>query len=185
LAAATDTASVWDEAFWPLTTGTWTRGDTDNGAVVVGSLTKLLACPGLRVGYVLAAADLIRRLADRQPRWAVNGLVCAALPDLLATVDLETWSQETARLRRRLVTVLHHHGWVAAPSDASWVLVDAPTLRDRLARHGILVRDCATFGLPGLVRIAVPPSVGLDRLDQVLHRLAVDEPRVEEPRCRA
>jgi len=32
-----------DEAFWPLATGTWTRGDAATGAVVLGSLTKLLA----------------------------------------------------------------------------------------------------------------------------------------------
>jgi histidinol-phosphate/aromatic aminotransferase/cobyric acid decarboxylase-like protein len=50
LADATDEAAVWDEAFWPLATGSWTRGD----GIVVGSLTKLFACPGLRAGYVLA-----------------------------------------------------------------------------------------------------------------------------------
>src|SRR5205085_500529 len=54
LAAVTDRAAVWDEAFWPLATGTWTRGDADRSAIVVGSLTKVFACPGLRVGYVLA-----------------------------------------------------------------------------------------------------------------------------------
>ena len=54
LAAPGDRAAVWDEAFWPLATGTWTRGDADRGAVVVGSLTKVFACPGLRVGYVIA-----------------------------------------------------------------------------------------------------------------------------------
>jgi hypothetical protein len=52
LAAPDAEAAVWDEAFWSLATGTWTRGDADRGAVVVGSLTKLFACPGLRVGYV-------------------------------------------------------------------------------------------------------------------------------------
>ena len=156
LAAASAVAGVWDEAFWPLATGTWTRGDAATGAVVLGSLTKLLACPGLRVGYVLAPPDLVDRLARRQPRWSVNGLACAALPDLLATVDLATWSKETVRLREQLVAVLHRHGLAAAPSDANWVLVVAPDLRDELARQAILVRDCASFGLPGTVRIAVP-----------------------------
>jgi len=177
LAAATETAAVWDEAFWPLATGTWTRGEADNGAVVVGSLTKLLACPGLRVGYVLASADLVGRLADRQPKWAVNGLVCAALPDLLATVDLDAWSKQTACLRRQLVAILRGHGWSPAPSDANWVLVDAPTLRPRLAAHGILVRDCTSFGLPGTVRIAVPNARGLHRLDDALCHLSAEEPR--------
>ncbi len=52
LAAAADVAAVWDEAFWPLATGTWTRGD--DAAWRLGSLTKLWACPGLRLGYVIA-----------------------------------------------------------------------------------------------------------------------------------
>ena len=51
LARAEETADVWDEAFFPLATGRWTRGD---GVPVVGSLTKLLACPGLRAAAMTA-----------------------------------------------------------------------------------------------------------------------------------
>ncbi len=51
LAGDDEHAEVWDEAFYRPGHGRWTRGDA--GAVVVGSLTKLLACPGLRIGYVL------------------------------------------------------------------------------------------------------------------------------------
>lgn len=168
LAPPGEMAAVWDEAFWPLATGTWTRGDSNLGAIVLGSLTKLLACPGLRIGYVLAGPGIIRRLAERQPQWAVNGLVCAALPDLLATVDLATWCKETTRLREQLVAVLQDHGLAPAPSDANWVLVAAPELRRLLAPHGILIRDCASFGLPGTARIAVPDDHGLDRLEEAL-----------------
>jgi histidinol-phosphate/aromatic aminotransferase/cobyric acid decarboxylase-like protein len=172
LAAAGEHADVWDEAFWPLATGTWTRGDSENGAVVLGSLTKLLACPGLRIGYLLAGEALVGRLAERQPRWAVNGLAAAALPELLDTVDLVAWCQETARLREQLVAILEDHGLYPEPSEANWVLVKAPGLRDRLAPRAILVRDCASFGLPGVVRIAVPDHRGLDRLEQALAREA-------------
>jgi len=42
LASASTSCAVWDEAFYPLAAGAWTRGDP--GAIVVGSLTKLLAC---------------------------------------------------------------------------------------------------------------------------------------------
>ena len=87
LAGADERAAVWDEAFYPLATGSWTRGDP--GSLVVGSLTKLLACPGLRLGYVLApTAAALEPIAGRQPAWAVNGLAAGALPELLATVDL-------------------------------------------------------------------------------------------------
>ncbi|MGZ4705342.1 MAG: aminotransferase class I/II-fold pyridoxal phosphate-dependent enzyme [Acidimicrobiales bacterium] len=175
LAGADERAAVWDEAFYPLATGSWTRGDA--GSLVVGSLTKLLACPGLRLGYVLApTADALEPIARRQPAWAVNGLAAGALPDLLATVDLAAWSARIAEARADLVAVLAERGLPARPSDSPWVLVDldrsASSLRAELAAHGVLVRDCSSFGMPATVRIAVPAPVDLGRLagalDQVL-----------------
>jgi len=152
LAADHERAGVWDEAFYPLATGRWTRHDA--GALVVGSLTKLLACPGLRA---------------RQPAWSVNSLAAAALPDLLDTVDLLGWFAAVAELRGRLVDVLCAAGLRAEPSDANFVLVHAPGLRARLAPHGVLVRDCGSFGLPDHVRIAVPDSTGLARFEEALN----------------
>lgn len=175
LAATDETAAVWDEAFYPLATGAWTRGDA--GAVVVGSLTKVFACPGLRLGYVLAPdTHLAERLRRRQPRWAVNGIAAALLPELLERVDLSAWSRGTADLRTQLVDVLRAHGLQPRPSDAPFVLVDpAAGLRDRLAPLGIVVRDCTSFGLPDCARIAVPDPDGLERLDRVLDAVAAEE----------
>jgi histidinol-phosphate/aromatic aminotransferase/cobyric acid decarboxylase-like protein len=170
LAGPSIRADVWDEAFYPLATGRWTRGDPES--VVVGSLTKLLACPGLRVGYVLGPPELIARCGIRQPMWSVNGLVAGALPDLLETVDLGAWAPAVCRLRASLVSVLAAHGFDAAASDANWVLVSAPGLRERLAPLGVVVRDCASFGLDGVMRIAVPSPDGLDRLDEALARVS-------------
>jgi histidinol-phosphate/aromatic aminotransferase/cobyric acid decarboxylase-like protein len=163
-------AEVWDEAFYPLATGHWTRGD--QGKVVVGSLTKLLACPGLRVGYLLADPAIVARCRARQPAWSVNGLAASALPDLLAAVDLRGWSAAVAALRDQLAGLLRQHGMQALPSHANWLLVKAPELRARLAPYGIVVRDCASFGMPETVRIAVPDEDGLARLDQALTNLS-------------
>ncbi|CAN5693099.1 hypothetical protein BH20ACT2_BH20ACT2_17060 [soil metagenome] len=170
LAGTGEVAAVWDEAFWPLATGTWTRGDADRGAVVVGSLTKLFACPGLRLGYVLAPdAGLAGLIRHRRPAWSVGGLACALAPELIAGADLPHWSTEIARLRGPLVEVLRAAGLDPSASDAPWVLVPgAGALRERLARHAILIRDCTSFGLPGSVRIAVPDEPGLDRLASAL-----------------
>lgn len=46
LAGEEDYAQVWDEAFHALATGRWSAG---RPGVVVGSLTKTFACPGLRL----------------------------------------------------------------------------------------------------------------------------------------
>jgi len=172
LASAGDRAAVWDEAFWPLATGTWTRGDAERGAVVVGSLTKVFACPGLRVGYAVGPtpgfADRLRR---RQHLWSVSGLACALVPDLLDRADLPAWRTTVAGLRADLADLLRGAGCEVAAADAPWVLVSpAGDLRDRLAGYGILVRDCASFGLVDTVRIAVPGLLGLERLAAALRR---------------
>jgi len=159
-------AAVWDEAFYPLATGRWTSGRADDGAIVLGSLTKLFACPGLRLGFVLTPTPALTRcLERRQPRWSVNGLAAETLPDLLARADLPGWAAEVARLRARLVDLLRGHGFQPEPSDANYVLVPgAAGLRDRLAVHGVVIRDCESFGLADHVRIAVPSDAGRARL---------------------
>jgi histidinol-phosphate/aromatic aminotransferase/cobyric acid decarboxylase-like protein len=168
LAGRETTADVWDEAFYPLATGTWTRAD--EAAVVVGSLTKVFACPGLRMGYVIA--DDVDRLARRQPAWPVNSLALAVLPELLERAELGRWQREIAALRGALGDVLDRHDIASLPSDAPWLLAAAPGLRERLAPHGVVVRDCASFGMPGHVRIGVPDRIGIDRLEQALRATA-------------
>jgi histidinol-phosphate/aromatic aminotransferase/cobyric acid decarboxylase-like protein len=168
LAAAEETAAVWDESFYALATGDWTRGDA--GAVVVGSLTKLFACPGLRIGYVVmpdaVSADAIRA---RQPRWSVSAIACAVLPGLLEHLDLPATAAAVATLRGALVDVLRAAGLEPEPSDACFVLVPhADGLREHLARRAVLVRDTGSFGLPGGARIAVPDDDGRARLASAL-----------------
>ena len=169
LAELSTTAAVWDEAFYPLVAGEWTRGDARVGATIVGSLTKLFACPGLRIGYVLSQdTDRIARMAARQPGWAVNGLACDVLPAMLEHATIAVWARATAVLRAELVDLLARHGLPCRPGVANWVLVDSPGLRERLIPLGIVVRDCASFGLDGVVRIAVPDADGLARVEHAL-----------------
>jgi histidinol-phosphate/aromatic aminotransferase/cobyric acid decarboxylase-like protein len=171
LAASEEQAAVWDEAFYALATGQWTRGDD---AIVVGSLTKVLACPGLRIGYVLAEPSFIERCRRRQPEWPLNGLAAAALPELLAALDLADSVRCIRALREQLRVLLEEHDMIARPSDANWLLVDAPGLRELLAPKGIVVRDCTSFGLTGVTRVAVPNESGLERLAAALRNLRRD-----------
>lgn len=167
LAAPDERAAVWDEAFYPLATGTWSRSDD---AIVVGSLTKVFACPGLRAGYVVCPAGAqATALRARQPEWSVNGIACAIVPELLEQADLEKWRDQIAGLRAELVRLLAGVGLTPEPSDACFVLVPlAPGLRVHLASNAVLVRDTATFGIVGGARIAVPDADGLTRLASAL-----------------
>ena len=179
LASPGEVAGVWDEAFWPLATGTWTRGDTSEGSIVVGSLTKLFACPGLRAGYVICPDEATAaRLRALRPEWSLNGLAAGALPDMVGQADLPLWAKQAAELRGDLADVLRESELDPRPSDANWLLVDTPdavALRQRLAAQAILVRDCTTFGMPGTLRIAVPDAEGIDRLAAALRARGIPE----------
>lgn len=169
-------AAVWDEAYWPMATGTWTRGDHWRGALVIGSLTKLLACPGLRLGYALAPdEDEAAALRALRPEWAVGALALAVLDDALPEIDLAATASRIGTARAELVDELRRRGWDVDAADAPWVLVrGAGDLRDRLARQAVVVRDCTSFGWPDTVRIAVPDAAGLERL---LHALPHEKDR--------
>lgn len=172
LARPEDEARVWDEAFYAIATGRWTRGDQDCWRL--GSLTKLWSCPGLRLGYVIAPDDTAsQQIRDLQPRWSVNALALAALPELLNATDLAGWAAAITELRDKFTAGLRNKGFDVEPTVSNWVLIRRPRLREALAPHQILVRDCASFGLDGLARVALPHP---DQLDQVLEIFSRVEP---------
>ena len=153
---------VLDQAFLALSTrhADAAQRYPDN-VLVVRSLTKEHALPGLRVGYALGAPDLLARLNERRPSWMVSGLAEAAI---VATCEQsqyvrevrEKWLAATAQLARECMSL----GLRALPSTTPFFLLqvgtgDADGLRSRLlARHRIAVRSGRSFGLPDYVRIA-------------------------------
>lgn len=163
LAGLDENAAVWDEAFYPIATGNWTRGDEASWRL--GSLTKLWNCPGLRLGYVIAPtpndAALLRAA---QPQWAVNGLALGVVPELLARTELVNWSAQITKLRSSFALALSNLGFVVRNTTVNWLLVDHPNLRTELAGHNIVVRDCTSFGVPGTFRVALPAPKDLDRV---------------------
>jgi histidinol-phosphate/aromatic aminotransferase/cobyric acid decarboxylase-like protein len=172
LADASESARVWDEAFFPIATGTWTRGDDSSWRL--GSLTKLWSCPGLRLGFVIAPtaerADAVRNL---QPRWSVNALALAALPELLELTDLPRWNDSIRTLRAEFMSRLVELGFAIQDTQANWLLVHREGLREALAPNFVLVRDCTSFGLDGVARVALPDP---EQMDEVLRAFEVVGP---------
>lgn len=159
---------VWDEAFYPLATGEWTNPLLDAQPVWrLGSLTKLWSCPGLRIGYAIAPdAEVADRLRRIQPRWSVNALALAAIAPLLELTDLDGWSAGITELRARFVGALRSIGYTVIDTDVNWVLIDdAAQLRSAVVPYGVLVRDCSSFGLAEMARVALPRP---DQFDQVI-----------------
>ena len=92
-----------DEAFLPLVPG----GEAQSllpllanhpNLVVIRSLTKLCAIAGLRLGYVLAQPERLRRWARWRDPWPINGLASAAGLALLEHPrGLERWQRRVTR----------------------------------------------------------------------------------------
>lgn len=161
---------VVDEAFYQLATGAWSRGDFERGSFVVGSLTKIFALPGLRVGYLIAPgikeANTLRLV---QPRWALNSIAASVLPELIKSIDLKETVKSISRLRSSLTEMLEEYGLKPHQSSANYLYVpDARGLFETLLRHKILIRDTSSFGLEGGMRIAVPNRQGLGRIENAL-----------------
>jgi histidinol-phosphate/aromatic aminotransferase/cobyric acid decarboxylase-like protein len=146
---------VLDEAFMNLVPGepgSLVREALDD-VIVVRSLTKALAIPGLRAGYAVAPAPLARRLRNVRPPWSANALALAALaaaarrPDALAAIA-ERVTAEREDLERRLGAIDGLRTW---PSTANFCLVevpDGPAVLGALRRQRIAVRPAGSF--PGL-----------------------------------
>jgi histidinol-phosphate aminotransferase len=135
------------------------------GLVVVRSLTKTWALAGLRVGYLLAAPELVRRLAAVQPLWPVSTpalAAAAACATAHAVAAEERIAHELAARREHLLAALRRLPAVvvAGTPASSFVLLkvhDGLGVRSRLRDAGYAVRRGDTFpGLgPDWLRVAV------------------------------
>lgn len=149
--------------------------------VVLRSMTKFYALPGLRVGYAVAAQAIIKRLRRQLPPWSVSimGQVAAlaAVNDAVhARKSLRFMARERERFRKLLATL---PGCVAMPTYANYVLVELPRrlrardITEQLRRKGLLIRDCSS--VPGLnsrsIRLAVRTVQDNDRLIRTFSRL--------------
>lgn len=141
--------------------------------VRIRSLTKDHAIPGVRVGYLIAARELVARVEDQRPAWMTSAMAQAAA---VAACRQQAFVDDSRRKlladRDELAGALARLGLSPVPSTAGFFLVrvgDARGLRHRLlARHRILVRDCASFGLPAYIRLAARPAADRARLVSAL-----------------
>ena len=143
--------------------------------IALRSMTKDYALTALRLGYAVASPPVISRLLALQPDWSVNGLAQAAGVVALADADyLPRARAAVAASLHCVVSGLDALGIRCYPAAANFVLAqvgDAAGLRDKLARRGLFVRDCASFGLPDCIRIGLRPVEDCQRLVDAIAEL--------------
>ncbi len=133
--------------------------------MLIRSMTKMYAIPGLRLGYAVANPALIERLKQKQVSWSVNGLALAAGELCLEETQYVARTRLLIETERAYLTevLANDLGWQVWPGEANFLLVRCPegleagVLQERLGEKGILIRSCAMY--PGLTsrdfRIAV------------------------------
>ena len=131
--------------------------------IVLRSLTKFYALPGLRIGALVATDETIRVWKRQREPWQVNALAEAAALAALADLTYAALSREFIVAERdwfqqqirQLPSAMPHD------SDANFLYVHlgypAQLLCDHLLKRKILIRNCSTWlGLAGeAVRVAV------------------------------
>ncbi|GGH13416.1 pyridoxal phosphate-dependent aminotransferase [Paenibacillus segetis] len=136
--------------------------------ILIRSMTKFYAIPGLRLGYAIASPPLAAEMIDKQVSWSVNLLALIAGEHCLAAG--EEYEAKTIALvtqqRGFLQEGLNRLGCMTWPGEANFLLVRLPLgwtaagMQKALGLRGILVRSCAMY--PGLgdrdIRIAVKNS---------------------------
>ena len=155
---------VVDEAFADCVPGEPESLAGEPGILVVRSLTKTWGLAGLRVGYLLADADLLPRLRAAQPHWPVSAPAleaCVGCTQPAAIAEERTWAETLGPRREYLTAPLAglSGAHVVPAARASFVLVrtDQPGTWIPLRAKGFAVRRGDTF--PGLgphwIRVAV------------------------------
>ncbi|TRX62757.1 histidinol-phosphate aminotransferase family protein [Fulvivirga sp. M361] len=121
--------------------------------VILRSLTKLFAIPGLRLGYIIASGPLIKKLQTFKIPWSVNALALDAGLYITehydrSTPQVDRLLKETEWLCRQVNRLT---GYQCIPSCTTFFLVEnqrgcAADLKAYLIRyHQLLIRNADNF----------------------------------------
>jgi threonine-phosphate decarboxylase len=168
---------IFDEAFIDFTgeTSLAQFAAEHSRVIVIRSMTKIFAIPGLRLGFAVAAPETILRMRDALEPWSVSvpaertGLACLNASSNYLTETLRTVAAERNSLERHLGA---HPRLRVFPGTANFIMLAAANerepgeLRAFLASHGIAIRDLGRLpgSRAGLYRIGIRLRADNERL---------------------
>lgn len=123
--------------------------------IVVRSMTKMYAIPGIRLGYVVSNPSIIEEIRSFAPHWNVNG-IAAEVGALCfeAETFVEKTKEHSAHERSKMRTFLEEYDCVVLQTVTNYLVFKLPSrlqaskfYRDLLAR-GIVLRHTENF--PGM-----------------------------------
>ncbi|WP_042223594.1 histidinol-phosphate transaminase [Oceanobacillus manasiensis] len=141
--------------------------------IILRTFSKAYGLAGLRIGYGIANAKLIRKLdVIRGP---FNTTSIAQKAALLALTDntfiKETYSKNHA-VRKSFEAFLDELGWGYIPSQTNFMLVSTPVsgmdVFQHLIERGFIVRPGELLGCPGTIRMTLGTEEDMEGIKQIL-----------------
>lgn len=146
--------------------------------IILRSLTKMYALPGLRIGYLAASEAMVQNLALHQPTWSVNALAQQIVPSCINDPEHRQQTRNLIQAEKdRIFPQLHDLSFTVSKSDVNYYLLGgfpflSDTLLPFLLKNRVAVRH--THNFPGLdgeyIRLAIRTPKENDYLLELLER---------------
>jgi len=123
--------------------------------IVLRSLTKFFALPGLRIGYAISHRDLVKRISELQYPWNINSLAQAVGEEVLEDRGYMNKSREYVVKEKEYLfgRLKNIKGLKTYPPSSNFILCkledcaikSAQVLNEMLLEKGLVVRNCSNF----------------------------------------
>jgi threonine-phosphate decarboxylase len=125
--------------------------------MVLSSISKIFAVPGLRIGFVISHAEIIKKFQRFLQPWSVNSLAQLAVRYLMSNKDVvDAFIEKTHRHirteRHRFLNAARDFSDIHLfPSTTNFILAQLPydlqaeDVINKLALDKILIRNCHNF----------------------------------------
>ena len=144
--------------------------------MVMRTFSKIYGVAGLRLGYAVAAPEILEPLQRVKEPFAVNLLAQAAGVAALEDVEFVSKSVEANHAGRLfLYREFERLGLRYVESHTNFILVEigpqAVAIQRRLLEKGVIVRPCTGYDLPDWLRITVGSPAQNGRLIEALEEV--------------
>jgi len=146
--------------------------------IILRSLTKSFAIPGVRVGYAISAEENLKAMAKIKVPWSVSVFaqeIAAALISTEGDTFLAGTIEKVEQSKEKMENALGMH------SDANFHIMEVGNAREaksELLGAGIRVRDCSSFGLPSHIRFSVRTD---EENELLIHNFSLQKQRNNIP----
>ena len=163
-----DALLVLDEAYVDFVTNAFPAHNLSlQNLIILRSLTKSFAIPGVRIGYALASEAIIKELEIVKVPWSVSACAQKVGAAVTGSAGDDFLAETRERIEQSKRTIEQS---LAVDTDANYYILDIGDAREtkkELLKNGIQVRDCTSFGLPSHIRF----SVRTDKENELLLRI--------------